>query len=134
MSNQETTETTTQQYKTYLDVPLNPGEEHVGILLGKNGEPDTAVILLPGDIKVPNWEAGMKWAAENGGKLPSLRQLSLLRASAKEAFQPTYYWSDEQHVSGSGFAWFQNFGNGDQSYSRKANQFRVRAVRSVVIQ
>lgn len=38
----------TQQ--AFLDSSIKTGEKYAGILLGKNGEPDQHIILLPGEV------------------------------------------------------------------------------------
>ncbi len=47
----------------------------------------------------------------------------------KEAFERSWYWSSTQHAEYADYAWNQNFGNGNQNYNHKNNEFRARAVR-----
>lgn len=113
---------------------LKPSELYAGILLGKDGEPDRHLILLPGEAESLTWAKAKEWAKKAGGALPTRREQSLLFANLKEAFQPRWYWSGEQHADDDAYAWVQDFGNGNQSNHHESNECRVRAVRSIVIE
>ena len=95
-------------------ISLAPGEEYAGVILGKEGAPSYHLILLPGDKDDLSWSAAKKWAAEIGGELPTRREQALLFANLKEQLEASWYWSGEQHASGSGYAWFQSFDSGYQ--------------------
>jgi hypothetical protein len=112
---------------------LKPSEHYAGLILGKEGAPDQHIILLPGDIKVPSWEKGLQFAADCGGELPTRREQRILYANAKEHFQPTWYWSCEQHAAIPDYAWGQGFDNGNQYSYRKTFEGRARAVRRLII-
>lgn len=120
---------------TALDAPgarrlqLAAGELYADIILGKNGEPDYHLILMPGAAEDVNWEKAKEWAADGGGDLPTRREQSLLFANLGEEFQATWYWSSEQSESYSGYAWSQYFGNGVQDLCREGGEFRARRVR-----
>ena len=88
---------------------LKAGEHYAGILLGKNGEPDHHLILLPGEAESVNWAQAKEFSAKAGGELPTRREQSLLFANLKEQFQPRWHWSGEQHASDSDCAWVQDF-------------------------
>jgi len=111
---------------------LSTGERYVGATVDPEGKL-THVILLPGEKKT-TWKSAIKWAASIGGDLPTRLEQSLLYAYAKDAFEPDYYWSNTQHVSGSDSAWYQVFGNGPQDYASTGLKLRARAVRRLVIQ
>ena len=113
--------------------PLNDGEHYAGILLGKDGAPSHHLILLPGDNDDLPWKEAMEWAKSIDGALPSRREQALLYANLPEQFKPKYYWSEEQHASGSNYAWVQDFGNGFQDCDYEDNSCRARAVRRSVI-
>ena len=115
----------------FLASILKPGEQYAGIILGKDGQPDHHLILLPGEAKNVNWEDAKKFASEAGGELPTRREQSLLYANLKEAFKPEWYWSGDQREAGS--AWDQDFGNGNQCWDYTDDKCRARAVRSVAI-
>ena len=117
----------------FLASVLKPEEHYAGIILGKDGEPDHHLILLAGEAESVNWAQAKDFAAKAGGELPTRREQSLLFANLKEQFQPRWYWSGEQHASGSGYAWIQDFSGGDQYISHKDNDYRARAVRRLVI-
>ena len=116
-----------------LDLPpLKKGEHYAGIILGKDGAHGDHVILLPGEANSVTWEQAKAWAKKIGGELPTRREQSLLYANLQEQFKPAWYWSGEQHAAGSGSAWVQTFGYGDQSLSLlKSFINRARAVRRV---
>jgi hypothetical protein len=118
---------------SFLASVLKPGEHYAGIILGKDGEPDHHLILLPGEAESVTWEKAKEFSAKAGGDLPTRREQSLLFANLKEQFQPRWYWSGEQHVSNSDCAWGQYFSNGDQILIHKYYYCRARAVRRLEI-
>lgn len=117
----------------FLASVLKPGEHYAGIILGKDGEPDHHLILLPGEAESVNWKQAKEFAEKAGGELPTRREQSLLFANLKEQFQPRWYWSGEQHASNSGYAWCQDFHDGGQYGGHEFSDYRARAVRKVVI-
>jgi hypothetical protein len=116
--------------REFLESLLKKGETYGGLLLGKNGEPDQHIVLLPGEAQAVNWDDAMKFAAKAGGELPTRREQALLFANLPEEFTPNWYWSGEQR--GSGSAWFQFFTLGDQDWSLTSLKCRARAVRRSV--
>ena len=111
--------------------PLNDGEVWIGII--SIGLQLHHVILLPGDFDGDH-AAMLAKAAELGGDLPSRVEQALLFAQARDQFKRDWYWSNEKHASGSGYAWCQVFYHGDQSTYHTDDTLRARAVRRVVIQ
>jgi hypothetical protein len=120
--------------KTFLASILHDGELYAGIILGKDGQPDHHLILLPGEAESVNWKAAKEFATKAGGELPTRREQSLLYANLKEHFQERAYWSGEQRAADSDYAWHQHFGYGCQGSSHKGLQLRARAVRRLEIQ
>lgn len=121
-----------------LSLPeLKTGEINAGLIMKPDGTPDYWLILAPEQSEPAAWQAQMDWAAglaENGEySLPDLRELSLLRANAREHFKNDWYWSNTQHASKSGYAWSQRFTNGGQGYWYEGYRVRARAVRRSVI-
>ncbi|WP_455275102.1 DUF1566 domain-containing protein [Ralstonia thomasii] len=114
-------------------IQLNPGEHYAGLILGKDGEPDHHLILLPGDEAEMNWDDAKKWAKDQGGELPTRREQSLLYANLKDEFQGTWYWSGEAHERESGWAWYQYFDTGSQGFSHQNDELRARAVRRLIL-
>lgn len=108
---------------------LKPNEVYAGLLLGKNGEPDQHLILLPNEAEKVTWKKAEEWAHKSGGRLPTRREQSLLFANAKEEFKAAWYWSGE-HYSDS-YAWTQYFYDGTQYDFNKSLEFRARAVRTI---
>ncbi|MBW7901233.1 MAG: DUF1566 domain-containing protein [Rhodocyclaceae bacterium] len=113
---------------------LSPGEEYAGLILGKNGEQDYHLILLPGEAEKVTWPKASEWAGKAGGELPTRREQSLLFANLKEHFKAAWYWSCEQLASDAGFAWDQYFLNGGQGDHHESVEGRARAVRRLPIQ
>jgi hypothetical protein len=114
--------------------PLAEGEKWAGILFGKDGAPDHHLIKLPGE-KTANWDKAMEFARmTQGGEAPTLRELALLRANLPEEFAKDWYWSSEQHADDPGYAWYQGFSYGTQTWDHKSFKLRVVAVRRVPIQ
>ena len=116
----------------WLSEHQKDGEQYAGIVLGKNGEPDEHVFLLPGEF-AGNWKDAIAWAKSIGGELPTRQEQPLLFANCKESFKPTYYWSSEQHAYDSDCAWIQDFDNGNQISDHKSYSRSARAVRRLEI-
>jgi len=126
--------TATAAAKTaFLASILKAGEEYAGIILGKNGDSDHHLILLPGEAESVNWNHAKEFAAKAGGELPTCREQSLLYVNLKECFQERAYWSGEQHAANADYAWYQLFYYGNQLYDTKNYSLRARAVRRVAI-
>ena len=120
--------------QTITTPELAEGEFYAGILLGKDGEPDHHVILLPGQANDVTFKQAQQFAADIGGDLPTRREQSLLFANLKEQFEERWYWSGTQHASDSGYAWGQNFISGYQNDYHNHGELRARAVRRLAIQ
>ncbi|KVC77209.1 hypothetical protein WI76_17540 [Burkholderia ubonensis] len=112
---------------------LGPTEMYAGVVLGKNGERDYHLILLPDESEKVGWKASCEWAEKCGGSLPTRRELSILFGNLKEQFKKDWYSSGEQHESESGWAWCQGFNDGYQLISRQSYELRARAVRRLAI-
>ena len=125
---------TTEYRVDAVTIVLAPGERYAGLSVGENGEAACHLILLPGEADEISWSDARKWAQEQGGFLPTRREQSLLFANLKAEFQSSWYWSDEEHESNSGWAWCQGFGGGYQGYDVKHDKLRARAVRRLIIQ
>ena len=107
---------------------LREGEHYAGLILGKE-EPDYHLILLPGDVADVSWPAACDWAMQNGGVLPSRRELALLFANLREAFEREWYWSSEPHETRVQLVWGQNFASGIQTIYGRPYRGHARAVR-----
>jgi hypothetical protein len=113
---------------------LKEGESYAGLILGKEGTPDYHLILLPGDAADVSWPAARDWAADDGGELPTRRELSLLFANLREQFERGWYWSSEHHETRAQLVWGQNFASGIQTVYGRPYRGHARAVRRVPIQ
>jgi len=119
--------------RQFLEENKKPGEVYSGLMLGTPEDPrDYHLFVMPGDID-GNWDKCMKWAAENGGDLPTRREQRVLGANAKSAFKDARYWSREQRAGNPGYAWGQGFDDGGQYFSHKSFAGRARAVRRVYL-
>lgn len=54
-------------------------------------------------------------------EFPMQTQAELFKAGGEQAFEATWYWSSTQHVSYSGYAWYQHFNRGHQDYDDESN-------------
>jgi hypothetical protein len=100
---------------------LKPGEEYAGLILGKHGDRDHHLVLLPQRVEGLTWEEAMAWARESGVTLPTRREQMLLFANIVDRFELNWYWSDL------GFVWGQTLGDGERLYTH----LRVASVRAI---
>jgi len=119
----------------FLAERQRPGEIYAGLILGKNGQPDYHLFLLPQKPTTPknDWDSSMSWAASVGGALPTPSEQSLLHANCKEHFEKDWYWSSAQIAHFDSYAWVQDFNYGSQDGTHKSYKFRARAVRRELI-
>ena len=108
---------------------LRDGELYAGIILGKEGQPDHHLLLLPGEAEEVSWSLAREWARGSGGDLPTRRELALLYANLREQFQRRWYWSNEPQEPRSQLVWGQNFSSGIQTMYGRPFRGRARAVR-----
>jgi hypothetical protein len=115
-----------------IDEALQDGEYYAGLILGKNGNPDHHLVLLPGEAEDVTWPTASAWAASTGGELPTRRELSLLFANLREHFRRVWYWSSEQYETRSHLVWGQNFTSGIQTIYGRPFRGRARAIRRLI--
>lgn len=119
---------------------LGQGGIYAGAMRGRDGAPDYHLIVGPEFDGISNWGELTKWAASldidsrRDFHLPYRKEQALCFANVPELFKPEWYWSREQLESISSIAWSQDFHNGNQLNWGKANDFRARAVRRLIIQ
>ncbi|MFC3457462.1 DUF1566 domain-containing protein [Massilia haematophila] len=113
---------------------LKEGEHYAGVILGKEGQPDHHLILLPGDVGDVSWPGALDWAGSQGGELPNRRELSLLFANLREQFSREWYWSSEPHETRAQLVWGENFASGIQTVYGRPFRGHARAVRRVLIE
>jgi hypothetical protein len=75
----------------------------------------------------------MEWAKSISGDLPDRVEQALLFKHLKDRFEPDWHWSNTQHASGSGYAWYQGFSYGYQYTGSKSYEGCARAVRRIAI-
>jgi hypothetical protein len=111
---------------------LKEGEDYAGLILGKDGEADYHLVLLPDDISDVSWPTAREWAGSQEGDLPTRRELALLFANLRERFDRVWYWSSEQHDTRPQLVWGQNFASGIQTVYGRPFRGHARAVRRIV--
>ncbi len=109
------------------------GGIYAGITRGVDGGPDQHLVLVDGEGVDLSWSAAGAWAESVGGSLPTRAEQAVLFGNLKDQFKSDWYWSGEQYGPSSSTAWYQDFGNGSQSYGRKSYEGRARAVRRLPI-
>jgi hypothetical protein len=116
------------------------GGTFAGARLGLGGAPDYYMIVGPEYDGQLDWRKASAWAMAlviEGHRdlvLPYRLEQSALFDRVRNLFQPTAYWSCEEHASDSVCAWGQDFDNGRQYYWLKNNKLRARVVRRLTIQ
>lgn len=116
-----------------LKPALQDGEIYAGLILGKEGQNDYHLVLLPDDAGDVSWTLACSWAGRHGGALPNCRELSLLFANLREQFQRQWYWSSEQHPTRIQLVWGENFASGIQTAYGRQYRGHARAVRRVSV-
>jgi hypothetical protein len=111
---------------------LKEGEDYAGLILGKDGEADYHLVLLPDDVSDVSWPTAREWAGSQEGDLPTRRELALLFANLRERFDRVWYWSSEQHNTRPQLVWGQNFASGIQTVYGRPFRGHARAVRRIV--
>lgn len=111
---------------------LKEGEDYAGLILGKDGEVDYHLVLLPDDVSDVSWPTAREWAGSQEGDLPTRRELALLFANLRERFDRVWYWSSEQHDTRPQLVWGQNFASGIQTVYGRPFRGHARAVRRIV--
>jgi hypothetical protein len=136
---------TTATHINLADLPL-PGTDWpeqggvmAGLLTDEKNRP-YLLILGPENENELNWAAATQWAKdveENGHRdysLPTRVEQALLFARLSDRFEKDWYWSCEQPAENADYAWMQYFNNGSQGFNHKGLEWRVRAVRRLIIQ
>jgi hypothetical protein len=62
-------------------------------------------------------------------EFPVQTALDAFKAGGEEAFEIEWHWSSTQHAGNSDYAWYQDFGNGNQYIISKYSKLCARAVR-----
>ncbi|RQZ57450.1 DUF1566 domain-containing protein [Burkholderia cepacia] len=114
-----------------VTIPLAAGERCAGPILDEDGALIHYLILLPGEAEDVTWDQAREWAEQQGGELPSRREQSLLFTNLQGEFESAWYWSGEEAET-SGWAWYQGFLSGYQSFSQQGSELRARAVRRFI--
>ena len=131
----------------WLIVPTDPQAEAESLEWGKSDSIDgakcefdglantTALFAQSKDNSFPaaQFAIDLELNGFNDYYLPARRELSLMYANVPELFKTEWHWSSTQSSSYSNGAWLQHFAFGTQRVNRKDNEYRVRAVRRVLV-
>jgi hypothetical protein len=122
----------------FLVENLKPGEVYAGLILGKEGQPDYHLVLLPG-ATTSNWPDALYWAygLDTLGKsaLPTRYESRLLVINIPDSFDTgEWYWTSTQDTFNPNYAWIQLFDDGYQSSCHKSDECRARAIRRIYIE
>ena len=113
------------------------GGLYTGVARGRDGGEDYHLITALTESEALNYAKAMAYAKAftAGGftdfSAPYRAEQALQFAHLADAFKKEYYWSCEEFRALSDCAWAQYFGDGDQSYCHKLDEFAVRPVRRV---
>lgn len=107
------------------------GGKFAGVTLHE--EAPYELVLLPGEAEKVTFEEAEKWAAAQGGVLPSRFDQLVLLKNVKSEFKGEWYWSGERYADDADCAWGQGFSYGNQNYGHVSYRDRARAVRRIPI-
>lgn len=77
-----------------------------------------AVVLLPGHGENMTWEQAKKWAAKQGGELPTRTISDMLFANSKDKLEPECHWTADEYSAS--HAWNFLFHDGYLFSDRKS--------------
>lgn len=124
------------------------GGIYAGRLIGDDDQVYALIVArrADGEFESIAWEpAKLKAAALDlndftDWKLPNrmealamYQRLHELLKGSEDVFSGEAYWTSTQHAVDSGYAWYQDFGWGNQGNRRKSTSSRARAVRRAVL-
>lgn len=117
--------------------PLANGEIYIGLIGDAKGAAYHLILLAGDNDRAPHAQQ-IEWAKSIGGDLPNKLEAAMLFSHAKDQFQPTWYWTNENFVDpndseDADFAWVQNFYDGYQISDHEGYDGRARAVRRLPI-
>jgi hypothetical protein len=91
----------------------------------------------PGSEKELKWDDAKKYCADQGGRLPTVRELEFLidrkkhdPATSMPGMKSSWYWTSEEVAWNTASAWCVDFGYGYVSWCGKDYGYYVRPVRS----
>ncbi|WP_287497818.1 DUF1566 domain-containing protein [Pandoraea sp. CB10b_02] len=106
--------------------PLNDGEIYLCGIVDANGDVEHTVIVAINNER-SEWQEQMEWAKSLGADLMTRPEQAIAFAKHKDRFEKAGYWSNED--AGDGFAWFQDFDDGRQTFNHQYYRLRAVAVR-----
>ncbi|CAJ0862493.1 hypothetical protein R77567_01653 [Ralstonia sp. LMG 32965] len=115
--------------------PLAEGEIYLCGIVNAVGDV-THTILLPAEAeKRLSWPDAMEWAKSLNADLPTRAELVIAFEQHRSQFKEAAYWSNTPDADPeyAGWAWYQGFGYGFQSYYLQNYELRARAVRRLTI-
>ena len=112
---------------------LLEGETYVKTLINAESGVGYHLTLLALRDKRDNWQAQKDWAAGLDADLPNRIESAILQAEMAPRFEKAGYWTNEQHSSEPGWAWYQNFNYGYQYDTHTVYELFACAVRRLPI-
>ena len=107
-----------------------PGERYIGSLTGDAGQ-ITHLYLTAGSFR-GDWRTACAWAGRQGGDLPTVDELLLIRILARDALTDGEYWTNETPGAHPAWAMYVNAYTGrvgDEHISAKLIAIAVRRVK-----
>jgi hypothetical protein len=108
-------------------------QTYAGIILGKNGNTDYHLVLLPDIIYDASWDEADQFAKKLGGALPNRSDDYLLMTNCREEMGGFVYWSSEAMNDGIQ-AWSHDFHFGSRIKQLKNAPLRARVVLKIPFQ
>ncbi|GAB7525362.1 Lcl C-terminal domain-containing protein [Paraburkholderia sp. 2C] len=112
--------------------PLAEGEVYLHGRVNKTGDVEHTVLVAVNDERLPR-ELQREWAKSVGGVLFNRVDALVIYNEHRALVKPEWYWTDDDVEWDSGYAWFQNFDDGNQYFYGKNGKLRAVAVRRLSI-
>ena len=96
-----------------------------------DGAANTQAMLATDKSPVATWAASLSIDGHQDFYIPAQRELNLICINANHLAGKVWHWSSTQYSSG--YAWIQNFEDGNQYVNLKASTLAVRAVRRILV-
>lgn len=112
--------------------PIYAGQAYIGIIGDDKGILHH-VIQMAGDNDAAPWDDQMAWAESVGGDLPTRSELLVIWERNRDKMRTGPYWTRQEFDEMPGYAWYQYFFPGFQSYRIKSASLLAVAVRRIPI-
>lgn len=115
------------------------GGIYAGTFCDPYGKPTYHLILADERPASMKWQQAKDWAAKltvdghSDFRLPRRLEGLPLFLNFGDHLDKEWHWLEEEYEPTPDFAWMQHFYDGNQSYDRKHDTFRARAVRQILV-